>query len=262
MTDRLTLLARLGFAARGLVYLLVGWFALDAARSGGAPDDNRSVLRGLADGGAGQVLLAVIAAGLVGYAIWRLAAAVFDPEDNGKDAKGFTKRAALATSGLVHFGLAIVAARLALDFGGASSGDAEAEAGAKTLMQQPGGVWLVGLVGLVLIAAAAGNFVEAYRAKFAESLGGSVPARKAVTVAGRLGYAARGVVFALVGWFFIAAALDADPKAAGGTGQALRTLQAQDYGPALLGIVAVGLGLFGLFGLVEARYRQLRVARS
>lgn len=257
--QRLTTLARLGFAARGLVYILIGWFAIDAARSGGAPQDNRAALQSLADGGLGQALLAVIALGLLGYAAWRLSEAIFDPERHGRDAKGAATRAGFAISGLVHVGLALFAARLAARSGGGSSGDAEADSGAAWLMSQPAGVWLLGLVGLLLLGGAAGNFVEAYKAKFARYLRSDAPARASVINAGRLGYAARGVVFALIGWFAIRAALAADPEQAGGTGQALRELQSQSYGPLLLGIVALGLLLFGVFSLVQARYRQLRV---
>ena len=258
---RLTTLARLGFAARGLVYVLIGWFAVAAARSGGRPDDNRSALESLADNGAGQWLLGVIALGLVGYAIWRFSEAWFDPENLGSDGKGMTKRGGFVVSGLVHLGLALVAARLAFSQRGGGSGDAEADAGSAWLMTLPGGVWLVGAVGVMLLIAAAGNFMEAYRAKFAEHLRRDLLARTAVTTAGRLGYAARGVVFVLVGWFAIRAALTENPEAAGGTGQALRALQEQSYGPLLLGVVAAGLLLFGLFGIVEARYRQIAVTR-
>lgn len=257
---RLTTLARLGFAARGLVYVLMGWFAIAAARSGGAPGDNRSALGSLSDSTAGQALLAVIALGLLGYAVWRFSEAWFDPEDNGSDAKGMAKRGGYAVSGLVHLGLAFFAARLALDWGGGGgSGDAQADQGAAGLMALPGGVWLVGAVGLVLLVAAANNFVEAYKAKFARYLRSDLPARRTVVNAGRVGYAARGVVFVLVGWFALQAALNRDAEAAGGTGQALRTLQDQDYGPLLLGIVAAGLLLFGLFGIVQARYREVKV---
>lgn len=257
--DRLTLLARLGFAARGLVYMLVGWFAIVAARSGGRPDDNRSALQSLADGGAGQALLGLIALGLVGYALWRLSEAWFDPANHGSDAKGATKRGGFVVSGLVHLGLAIFAARLAFDKRGGETGDAGADAGSAWLMALPGGVWLVGFVGLLLLAGAAGNFAEAYRAKFAGHLRGDLPARATVVTAGRLGYAARGIVFLLVGWFAIRAALTENPEAAGGTGQALRALQDLSYGPLLLGIVAAGLLLFGVFGIVEARYREVKV---
>lgn len=259
--NRLTTLARLGFAARGLVYVLIGWFAIAAARSGGRPDDNRSALGSLADSDAGQWLLAVIALGLLGYAIWRFSEALFDPERHGSDAKAVAKRVGFAVSGLVHVGLALFAARLAMNWGGGASGDAEADRGSAQVLALPGGAWLLGAVGLVLIGAAFGNFAEAYRAKFARYLRSDLPARQAVVGAGRLGYAARGVVFVLVGWFAVQAALNDDPDAAGGTGQALRTLQDQPYGPLLLGIVAAGLLLFGLFGIVQARYRQLQVVR-
>lgn len=259
---KLTWLARLGFAARGLVYVLVGWFALDAARSGGTPGDNREALETLAGSDIGRLLLGLVALGLVGYALWRLTEAAFDPEGLGRDAKGVAKRAGFALSGIVHLGLALFAARLALAERAGQSGDTNAEQSSAMLMAQPGGVWLVGLVGVALLAGAAGNFLEAWRAEFARHMGGGEPAPGSVKLAGRIGYAARGVVFSLIGWLFIRAARAADPEQAGGTGEALRELQTSDSGPLLLGLVALGLLLFGVFSLIEARYRRLRVATS
>lgn len=259
LDDRLTSLARLGFAARGLVYMLIGWFAIVAAQSGARPNDNRSALQSLADGGAGRLLLAVIALGLIGYAVWRFSEAWFDPERDGAAAKGLVKRGGKFVSGLVHLGLALFAANLALSRPTGGTGDAQADSGSAWLMALPGGVWLIGLVGLALLAGAAGNFLEASRARFAQHLSNGVPARNAVISAGRVGYAARGIVFLIIAWFALRAAMTANPAEAGGTGQALRALQDAAYGPLLLGVVAVGLLLFGLFGMIEARYREVKV---
>jgi len=259
----LTLLARLGFAARGLVYILIGWFAIDAARSGSRPTDNQAALASLVDEPFGRILLGVIAAGLAGYAVWRLLEAFFDPEQRGTTAKGAMDRAGYALSGMTHVGLAIYAARLALRErvrGGAAPGDSNAQDWSAWLMEQWGGTMLVVLVGVILFVVAGVQATKAYKATFTRHLGGDVPAPTYVRTMGRIGYTARAIVFALVGWFFVKAALDSNPNEAGGMGQALRELQAQDYGPVLLGIVALGLLLFGLFSLIEARFRYLKVA--
>lgn len=260
----LTRLARLGFAARGLVYVLTGWFAIDAAQTGSRPGDNQAALASLADQPLGRVLLAIMAAGLAGYAVWRLAEAALDPEHRGQSAKGAFARAGYAVSGVVHVVLAFYAARLALRSrveGGASPGDSSAQDWTAWLMQQPGGLLLVALVGAALLAVAFTQARAAYTTDFTRHLGSDTPLPRYVTMIGRAGYTARAIVFALVGWFFLSAALSGDAREAGGMGQALRTVQQQDYGPALLWVVALGLLLFGVFSFVEARFRRIKTPK-
>jgi hypothetical protein len=259
----LNLLARLGFAARGLVYILVGWFAVDAARTGARPSDNQAALASLADSGLGRALLFVVALGLAGYAAWRLVEAALDPELRRETTKGRLERAGFALSGITHVLLAFYTFRLATRDtagGGAAPGDTKAHDWTAWLMAQPGGTLLVTLVGLGFLAVAAAQGVKAWRASFTAKMDGDVPAPRQVRMIGRIGYAARAIVFALVGWFFLRAAMTSDPQESGGMGQALRELQGSEMGPLLLGVVAVGLFLFGVFSLVEARFRQLRVA--
>ncbi|WP_380872364.1 membrane protein [Sphingomonas sp. DBB INV C78] len=261
-SHRLTLLARLGFAARGVVYILVGWFALEAARTGGQPVDNQAALASLVDEPLGRALLLVIALGLLGYAMWRLLEAALDPEQRSKSTKGKLERAGSAISGITHLMLAVYAVRLAMHdtvAGGAAPGDSSAQGWSAWLMAQPGGTLLLILVGVVLFIVAAAQATKSWKATFMRDLDGGAPVPGYVRIAGRIGYGARALVFALIGWFFIRAALHANPDEAGGMGQALRELQGQHYGPVLLGLVAVGLFLFGLFSLVEARFRRLKV---
>ncbi|MBB5711938.1 DUF1206 domain-containing protein [Sphingomonas xinjiangensis] len=258
-----TLAARLGFASRGLVYLLVGWFALDAARLGSAPKDNQQAMGSLADQPLGHVLLAFVALGLAGYALWRASEALLDPDRRGTDAKAVVERVGFGWSAIVHFGLAFYAARLAFDqsSGGSngSSSDESARSWSGWLLDQPAGQWLLGAVGLLLIAGAAAQAWKAWQNRFAEEMSGDVPLPRYACMAGQIGYAARALVFLITGWFLLAAAWHARAAEAGGTGQALRTLRDQPYGPWLLSLVAAGLILFGIFSLVEARFRRIRV---
>lgn len=256
-----TFAARLGFAARGLVYLLVGWFALDAARRGSAPIDNQEAMGSLLHQPLGHWLLALVAVGLAGYALWRLSEAVLDPDRRGTDAKALIERIGFGWSAIVHALLAVYAAKLALDLSRPSSGasDANAQSWSGWLMTQPGGAWLVGAIGLLLIVGAGAQLRKAYKGEFARELSGDVPIPGYVRVAGQIGYAARAVVFLLVGWFFVTAGFTARAEAAGGMTQALRTLRSQPQGPVLLGVVAAGLVLFGVYSLIEARFRRIRV---
>ncbi|MFD1950148.1 DUF1206 domain-containing protein [Sphingomonas arantia] len=258
-------LARLGFAARGLVYILVGWFAIDAARTGASPNDNQAVMASLIDEPFGRVLLGVITLGLAGYAFWRLTQAAFDPERVGTDAKGAFKRLGYAISGIAHVVLAWTAAKLALRRpveGGAAPGDESAQDWTRWLLEQPAGTLLIGLIGVALFVVAGTQALKAYKSSFLKDLEGVTPAPRHVRTIGRLGYAARAVVFVIIGWFFIMAAWTSEAARAGGMGQALSELQNQAYGPILLGIVAAGLFCFGLYSLVEARYRHIRVVTS
>ena len=260
---KLTPLARLGFVARGIVYILVGWFAIDAARSGRRPIDNQAALGSLDDTSAGSALLLLMAAGLLGYALWRLAEAWYDPEGRGVSFKGGLERAGFALSGLAHVALAYYAVRLALRPGGGGGGSAPGDANARDwsawLLEQPAGPLLVGAVGAVFVLAALAQAHKAYTGHFLRHLEGNVPAPRQIRLIGGIGYGARAIAFSLVGWFFLRAGLQSDAAEAGGLGQALRHLQGQEHGPALLAVVAAGFILFGLFSLVEGRYRRIAV---
>lgn len=264
-TEGANWLARLGLAARGLVYIMVGWFAIDAARTGGTPTDNQAAMASLIDEPFGHALLAVIALGLAGYAFWRLTQAVFDPERVGTDAKGAFKRIGYAISGIAHVLLSWTAIKLVLHrktTGGSAPGDASAEDWTRWLLDQPAGTALIAAIGLILFVVAATQAVKSARCTFLRDLEGATPAPNHVRTIGRLGYAARAIVFVLTGWFFVMAAWTSNANRAGGMGQALRELQGHEHGPALLGIVAAGLFCFGLYSLVEAKYRHVRVVTS
>lgn len=259
------ILARLGYFAKGVVYLLVGGLALRSATStGGRTEDSSGAIRSLLDEPFGEVFLVAIGVGLLGYMLWRIVQALLDPEHEGGDAKGIATRAAYLISGVLYAALAIEAFRLGL---GSSSGGSGGSSGGGAdhwtamAMQQPLGRWAVGLVGLGLIAFALYEFRKAVTADIDDRLDLSelgATGRSWVVRIGRAGLAARGVVFVLIGWFLIRAAVQQNPSEAGGLEEALETLQGQAYGPWLLGLVAAGLVAYGLFQIVKGRYRLIR----
>lgn len=256
---RATLLARLGFAARGLVYLLIAWFALDAALRGGETADNQGAIGSLADESFGPLLLVLIAAGLAGYALWRLAEAA---GLSGIDPKMLLKRGGLALSGAAHLVLAWAALSLALDpdtGGDPSPNDERARSWTAWLLDQPLGPVLVGAIAIGFLCGAGLQLRKAWKGDFADELRGDTPVPGYVCTAGRIGYGARALVFAITGLFFAAAAWRARASEAGGMADALGALQEQPGGSWLLAATGVGLGLFGLFSLIEARYRRIRV---
>lgn len=164
-------------------------------------------------------------------------------------------------NGLIYAGLALTAGRIVLDSRG-SSGNASQDWTAR-LLAQPFGQWLVGTVGALVIGLGLYQFYAAYKAKFRQKLklDEMSKAEQAWTVRiGRLGLAVRGVVFAVVGFFLIQAARQSNPNQARGLGGALESLEQQPYGSWLLGIVAIGLIAYGIYYIIQARYRQIGTA--
>ncbi|NBJ10423.1 DUF1206 domain-containing protein [Microvirga arsenatis] len=252
-------MARFGYGARGVVYGLVGGLALLAAiGSGGQTGGSRNALQTLLTQPFGKVWLVLIALGLFGFCAWRILEALTDADNRGSDMKGWAIRGAHLVSGFIYAGLALFALNLAL---GRSSGGGGEDQAARDwtawLMSQPFGQWLVGLVGLAVAGTGLAFIVKAWRGRVADRL--SLPAEKRhwICTIGRMGFAARGVVFLMIGGFVGLAALHASSSEVRGLGGAMEALQRQPYGWVLLALTALGLFAFGLFGLIQARYRRI-----
>lgn len=252
--------ARLGYAARGVVFVTLALIALQASLGRGRAEDQSGALREIATQPAGQFLLALIALGLFGYAAWRLIEAARGAEGEGHDAKGIATRAAHALSGLIYGSLGVQAVGLLRGAADAGGGTATQDWTAR-LMSLPAGRVLVALVGVGVLAYAARELRRAWRGDVTEHLdlhALSPQARENVVRLGRAGVGARGVVFVVTGAFLVLAARRADPGQATGLSGALEALHAAPWGPWLMGAVALGLLAFGLFQIVQARYRQLQ----
>jgi Domain of Unknown Function (DUF1206) len=254
-------LARIGYVAYGVVYVLVGGLAVRAAFGGSRATGQEGALRSILLAPLGRVLLGVIAIGLLAYAMWRLFQGIVDPENEGKDAKGILKRVDHVLNGLFHAALAFSAGQLALGSGGGGGGSPDDWTA--RLMAQPFGRWLAVVAGAVIVGTGLYQLHKAYRADFRDELkSGEMGARekKWASRIGRIGYAARGVVFGVIGVFLAQAALQTDPEEARGLGGALETLARQPFGPYVLGAVALGLVAYGVFMFVMARYRRIEPA--
>jgi hypothetical protein len=241
------LFTRIGFAARGLLYLLVGFLALWVGRieeAGGA-------MRWL-HSQAGGMVLGALAFGFACYGAWRLFDALVDTQGKGRDLKGVVKRLAGGGSGLIHLGLAYSAVKLAL--GGSANGSASdrAEGGAAVAMSLPGGEALLWVAAAILAGSAVAQFGIAFRRSYCKHLAAEARHRWWAVVAGSGGHAARGAIFLFAAWLSLRAGLDHSPVEAGALGDALRTMPAW-----LRTAVAAGLCLFGAYSLIEARYRIL-----
>jgi hypothetical protein len=251
-------LARFGYGARGLVYCLVGGLALLAAfGSGGQTGGSRSALATLLDQPFGKVILGIIALGLAGFAAWRIVEGVTDADHRGGSGKALAIRAAHVLSGLTYGGLALTTAGMAL---GRNSGQGEGQAAqdwTAWLLGQLFGQWLVGLIGLVVVGTGIAFALRAWRGRVTDYMALDADTRRWAVPLGRLGFAARGLVFVLIGGFLVLAALHSNSSEVRGLGGALQSLRSQPYGWALLGLTAAGLFAFGVFGFVQARYRRI-----
>jgi hypothetical protein len=255
------LASRLGYAARGLVYLGLGSIVLLAAldltpRAKGA----KALMRAWADWPLGGVLIGGIGAGLAGFAAWRVLQAVFDADRHGRSPKAWAVRIGQAISGLVYGGLALSAFELLDELEDAGELDEEQRAHhtAGTILDLPYGDTLLIAAGLVVIAFGIGNVVQGLVQDFGKRLNCDERTCRRVAPLAKVGYGARGLASLPLGVFLVTAGVEARAGEARSWGGALQALEGQPFGNAALCLVAAGLIAFGLFGLVEARYRRIR----
>lgn len=252
--------ARLGYAAIGTVYILVGILALRVAfGAGGEAPDQGSALQQILGAPFGRAILGLAAVGLFGYLIWRLIEAVADVRGKGSKPDGLGARAGYAISGLTYGGLGIEAARLALGMGAGAGGDSQRQEWTARLMELPLGRWLVGIGGLAVVGVGIYQIYRGWSRGFRENLQMgklSEGERRVVEPVGVAGHAAHGLVLGIIGAFLVQAAVRFDSQEAEGLGGALDELARQPYGPWLLAAVAIGLVAYGIYKLVEARYSQ------
>ena len=250
--------ARAGFLARGAVYGIIGILALKLALgAGGKATNQQGAMRTIAEQPFGKVLLVLLAVGLAGYAIWRLARAALGRGPEGVD-QGIDRVGALG-SGLVYAGLCLVAIEILLGArGGSSSGNAKQTTAG--VFDWPAGKWLVLIAGLVLIGV---GLYQGYRGLTQDFLKDSKTeemrpeVRRWIGRIGTVGHLARMVVFGLIGIFIAKAALEYRAKEAIGLDGALAKLAHQSYGHLLLGVVAAGLIAFALYSISDSRYRRI-----
>ncbi|MEA2219052.1 MAG: hypothetical protein QOJ35_1678 [Solirubrobacteraceae bacterium] len=251
-------LARAGLVARGASYGIVGILALKLAfGSGGKTTNQRGALQALAHEPFGHVLLIAMAVGLAGYATWRLVRAGIGHGTQQKDSA--FERVAGAASGLGYAALCLTAVKILV---GVSSGGG-ANSPRKTtggVLDWTGGTLIVGVVGVILIAVALYQGYKGVSKKFlkdSKTYEMTREVRRAFTALGVFGHLARMVVFGLVGYGLLKAAIDYNPHSAIGLDGALSKLSHQSYGPLLLGVVATGLIGFALYSMADARYRKI-----
>jgi hypothetical protein len=250
-------LARAGLVARGVIYAIIGVLAIKLAfGDGGKTTNQQGALETIAKQPFGKALLIVMVVGLAGYAIWRLVRAAIG---HGPEASDDTKeRVAGLASGIAYALLCITAVSILIGSGSGGSGGPDKATGG--VLDWPGGQILVGIAGLVMIGVGLEQGYKGIKRKFleqskTEQMSESV--ERAFTALGVFGHLARMVVFALIGYFLLRAAIDYNADKAVGLDGALNKLVHASYGPILLGIVAAGLLGFAAYSIVDARYRKV-----
>ncbi len=254
--------ARVGLTAKGFVYSLIGILTFMAAFELGRGDDKggkSQALQWIDEQPFGQVLLGLTALGLLCYSIWRLIQAFLDTEDKGSDMKGLAVRGRYLFSGIVYGASAFYAAKLVFGNGSDEGSGDTRETVAQKLLEQPFGQWLVGIVAAGVMAVGVYQIYyalsEKYRKKIQESkLDNRV--KETLLASGKVGYIARGIVWLLIGYLFLQAALQADSDEAGGSNSAFSLLE-QQWGSWVLAVVALGLLCYGIFTFLRARYQPI-----
>jgi Domain of Unknown Function (DUF1206) len=252
-------LARAGLTARGVIYVLIGVLAIGIAfGNSGHQADQSGAVRVLASTPLGGLLLWLLVIGFIGLALWRLSEALYGGP--GPDGRKASSRLIAGFKAVLYGVIAFIIMKYAMGLGAPKSSDKQTMDLTSTAMREPGGRILLGIVGLVLIGAGAWLAWQAFQKEFVSDLKTgemSPPVQRAVIAFGRVGGIARGIVFGAAGLFLLIAAVTARAHQAKGIDATLRAFTKTPAGPWLLVLVAVGLVIFGLYSLAEARWRRL-----
>jgi hypothetical protein len=250
-------LARVGLVARGVSYGIVGVLALELALgAGGEATGQQGAMKTIARQPFGKALLIALAVGLASYAMWRLIRAAIGRGTQQRDS-GLDRLSGLA-AGIGYAALAVTAVKIVS--GASTSGSNSPRKATGGVLDWPAGTVMVALAGAILIGVA---LYQGYRGISREFLEDSKteemsrPVRRAFTAIGVYGHIARMVVFGLIGYGLIKAAIDYDPRKAIGLDGALSELAHNSYGPFLLGVVAAGFIGFALYSIADARYARV-----
>jgi hypothetical protein len=255
------LMARAGYGARGVVFLMVAALALFSGFAGAEPDTN-SALETLLQQPFGRIWIGLIGLGLAGFVIWRLAQSLANADGQDDDAKGYAIRAALFGSAITYAGLAMTSILMALQMSNGSGGSGGEEGIAAWVMSQPFGRYLAGIIGIGFIIGGIVTAMKGIKRSFGRYLELDAKKNSPAVLISIYGLVARGVVFGIIGVLFLYAAFNVDPEQAGGMAEAMAWLRELPFGGIIYVVVAVGLAAFGIYNFVEARYRRIQAPEA
>lgn len=244
-------LARWGFVVNGLLHLVIGYLALRVAHgAGGAQADQSGALAQLSSTPFGMALMWALVLGLLALVLWQVTVVV--APDAGDGPTGRVKAAARA---VVYLAIAFTAGQFGTGTGSSGSSEEASQDVTAQIMQVPTGRWLIGAVGLAVVAVGAYHVLKGVARRFLTDLEDDpgLP----VTVAGVVGYVAKGVVLVLAGGLFVLAAWEHQAHEADGLDGALKTVRDQPFGPWLLVLVGAGIIAFGVYCFGRARHQRI-----
>jgi hypothetical protein len=250
-------LARAGYAARGLVFVILAAFtAIASIDAHTRPVDGKDALRALLTQPFGSVLLAMLSVGLLCFALWREVQFVLDVDRFGSDLKGMARRTVYGAAGLFYLAFASVALSMLVGIHTTTT-DRAVRDWTRWLLDQPLGEVVVGAIGVAIIISGVCIGIAGVRAEFRKRIELKAKPRRIVTALGCAGYLTRAAIIGLIGLFLVFAALHANAYEATGLAGALAVVKRQAYGGVLLAVTALGFLAFGAYGLAEALYRRI-----
>ena len=259
-SDWRTGLARFGLVAKGVLYITLGVLAFQFGQGGSSGQASQTgAMETIKNQPAGTWLLGLLALGLFAHGIWQLVITFTGDPVEGSEAKQRVKYAVKTVIYLGLGGLAVTVLMGSGSSGGGSGGGGGSSQATSRLLGLPGGVWIVAALGVIVVAVGIAELVRHTKnCNFMERINrtGHGDVRRNVRRVGRAGYAAHAVVNLIIGGFLVVAAVQHDPSESKGLSGALQTLAQQSWGPWLLSAVAIGLAMYGVFALAEARYRR------
>ena len=254
MDNKLVKIARTGYAAKGTVYVLLGALTFMAALNlGGQKAGQMQVLEFLDKKPFGNILLLLVALGIACYSIWRFTQAFSDPENIGSDSKGKMKRFAFFLSGCSYLALGYFAILKIL-----GSGNSGQEGQNSSLLMSDLGLILLGIAGAVILGRGLYQFYKAFNENFTKKMSLWFERRKLVKNVAKAGVISRGVLFVIIGYFAIRAAISSDPSKMKTTGEAFSFIETSSYGSLLLALIALGAVAYGVYMFLTAKYRNFQ----
>jgi hypothetical protein len=250
--------SRFGYAAKGVAWAIVGLIALRLALGGqGAQADFSGALGEIAVRPFQAVLLVLLSVGLLGYALWRIVQGALDVEGEGRDLWGWTKRASYVVLGLWYGVFGVYALGILAGWSTEEDGLRDWTA---MVLAWPGGAWIVGAAGTLVLASGLLEFYVAFTRSFEIEIGESGLGRFeriCVLCTGWFGHAARGLVYSALGFFVVRAAILFDPEEARGLADTFRELLAQPYGVVMVSFAGAGFVAFGVYCVLLALHRHI-----
>ena len=251
-------LTRFGFICYGVLHALIAYLAIEIAFGGASTEGDQSgAFKKVAEQPFGKVILIVMVVGLAGLAIWQALLAIVGHTDQRGKQRIF-ERIASGARAVIYAALAVTAGKVVAGAPASSAGSQQNAT--QGIMAKPAGVWLIGLIGVVVIGVGAGMIWYGLKHKFDDKLHTgrmSHRTRQVVRRLGQIGYPGKGIAYGIVGVLLVDAAITHDPQESRGLDAALRTLAGKPFGVVALIVIAIGFLAYGVFCVFQARYRKV-----